>query len=315
MEAKNPDILVPRGALSSRKILVYCILLISRLSYRCMCLLLSPLCRYLSRYLLLQSSPRWLGLLVLFYLSVSQAYAADQDTALDKIEGQTLQVYSVVELGSYYIPGLVEGPDSGFFVRIMQDIERRAGVDFKLNLRPTRRTQLAFREGKLVGYFPELHDSLPLPEDQLLISEPFWIKHIHVFTALKQGRRIQTVSELEGLRVSVVRGYTYGKEIIHNPNIKKVYVDSDIQSLKMLSAGRIDAVLGDIDSTVSALKQLKLLDQVYFTPDQSLYALDVFFVFQKTPKGRMLNEKVSQAIKVMKQDGMLKIMFPGSDHQ
>ena len=51
-------------------------------------------------------------------------------------------------------------------------------------------------------------------------------------------------------------------------------MDSDIQSLKTLSAGRIDAVLGDIDSTVSALKQLKLLDQVYFTPDQSLYAYD-----------------------------------------
>lgn len=235
----------------------------------------------------------------------AQNLSASDDTASSFDSRSSVSLSIRQSLGSYYIPGLVENEKQGLFVDFVREIEQRAALNFDVHLKPTRRTQKDFKDGHVIGYFPELYDSLPLPKDQLLVSEPFWVKTIHVFTLKQGGFVVDSLPQLEGRKIALVRGYTYGRDVKNNPKIQKVYVDNDFQSLKMLQAGRVDAVLGDLESTVSALHELKLDKKVHYTVNSPLYALDVFFVFQKTEQGRALNHRVSKAIQEMKQEGYI----------
>lgn len=147
--------------------------------------------------------------------------------------------------------------------------------------------------------------------DQLLISEPFWMKSVHIFTR-QDTFLIDEVHQLRGMTLALVRGYTYGEAVTDNPAIRIIYTDNDQQSLNMLVKGYVDATLGDTHATVQAIRELELESIIHYNPHKPLYQLDVFFVFQKTPQGHILNEKVSAAIRQMKTDGSLPQM-PDTD--
>lgn len=223
-------------------------------------------------------------------------------------------------IGSYYIPGLVNTNGTGTFVDIFEAIKKQTGLALKLQIRPTLRTQREFRDGQLVGYFPELFEGLPLPADQLLLSEPFWRKPVHLFYRRGEAE-ITHWQDLEGKRVALVRGYTYGKSITANRKIRLNYVDSDIQSLKMLLFNRVDYILGDLHSTINAVEKLGFKGKVDYT-DNPLFELDVYFVFQDNEEGEYLESRISEAIRTLKRSEFYDLLLqesttiiPQNEHQ
>lgn len=211
---------------------------------------------------------------------------------------------NAITLGSYYIPGLVENSTEGQFVEILNEISQRTDIAFNLSIKPTKRTQKDFRHGAIIGYFPELHEHIPLPLDQVYISEPFWIKRIYVFSQ-NRAEQITSIEMLHGKRISLVRGYSYGKEITENKHIDITFVDSDLQSIKLLKLNRIDYVLGDEYSTLAAIQEINLESEIFYDLETPLHQLDVFFVFQKNTKGRAIADKVSNAIIDMRNENLL----------
>ena len=209
-----------------------------------------------------------------------------------------------ITLGSYYIPGLVDSSTEGKFVEILNEIEQRTGITFTLSLKPTKRMQRDFKRGSIIGYFPELYEHLPLPLDQVYVSEPFWTKKIYIFSR-DEASHITNIDMLNGKRIALVRGYSYGREIVNNKKITITYVDSDIQSIKLLKLNRVDFVLGDGDSTPAAIQKTQAQKEIFFNLESPIHYLDVFFVFQKNEKGQTIAKKVSKAIKGMKRDGLL----------
>ncbi|WP_423899036.1 hypothetical protein, partial [Candidatus Pelagadaptatus aseana] len=108
-------------------------------------------------------------------------------------------------------------------------------------------------------------------------------------------------------------GYSYGNELYARPHLKITYSKNDVANIKMLIAGRIDAVLGDHATTLEAIQSLKAQDYVKYDPKFKLAVMDVFWVFQNDTKGLELCRSVSKAISSLKANKPGVLFFDGID--
>lgn len=207
---------------------------------------------------------------------------------------------------SYYIPGLVEGSETGRFIEILDLIEELENVEFEVTIAPTRRVQIDFSIGSTFGYFPELEENRP--QQGNCRTSAFMQKQIVAFVR-KGEPLVSNVYELEGKDVGGVSGYSYGLEIVNNPNIDLQLVSDDKANIKKLLSGRIDVIIGDLHSTVNALKETSNYDKVEFDSKNAVSHLDVFFLFQDTKKGQRACELVSNGIDKLRKQGELHTRF------
>jgi len=210
-----------------------------------------------------------------------------------------------IALHSYFIPGLVESPTQGLLIDMLKEIEQQGVLNFEVSLLPTQRTQQHFKAGRVQAYFPELEDFQP---EKSCRTVAFMQKKIITVT-LKSAQPINNISQLEGKKVGAVTGFSYGSDIINNPNIRLERVNNDMANLDKLLAGRIDVIIGDINSTVAAIKARNLQSELRYNVDKPVSLLDVFFVFQDDPVGNADCEKVSVALEQLRKTGYLKKVF------
>lgn len=208
-------------------------------------------------------------------------------------------------IGSYYIPGLVVSTNEGLFVKLHHEIINRSQLSLDFIIQPTQRIQHSFKQNQLIGYFPELWQNIPKDKSEIIVSDSIWLKSIIVFT-MKDQQLITQHSDLEGLIVGAVRGYSYG-QIENNKNINIQYVNNDIQNIKKLLSGRIDAIIGDDTSTVTAIKSLELTNKIFYNLKKPIDILEAFYIFQNTTKGHEIRNKINSAIKSLKQEGVIKL--------
>jgi len=210
-----------------------------------------------------------------------------------------------VEVVSYYIPGLVNEDKSGSMVDMLDKVIEYSGINFELRLMPTKRVQRDFSQGAILGYFPELdeHSIKSACRTKNILQ-----KKIIVITR-NDGPEIANIAQLEGLRVGAVSGYSYGVDIVNNEKISIEYVRSDDTNVKKLISGRLDAIVGDAHSTVNAITQNKVEDQLRYDLSDPISLLDVFFQFQPTDQGNKLCAAVSVALEQLREEGALKTWF------
>ena len=210
-----------------------------------------------------------------------------------------------VEVVSYYIPGLVNEDKTGSLVDMLKKVDEYSGIDFQLKLMPTKRVQKAFSQGLFLGYFPELEEHRV---GESCRTANIMQKKIIVFTR-QDSPEITSVSQLEGLKVGAVAGYSYGNEIVKNDKIKIEYVKNDDINVKKLLAGRLDVVVGDVHSTVNAVNQSEGKDRLRYDPETPISSLDVFFLFKNNKQGQQLCDDISVALERLRSEGALKTWF------
>ncbi len=207
-------------------------------------------------------------------------------------------------IGSYYIPGLVINKTEGLFIRLHNKIITKTMLQLELIIEPTNRIQQSFKSNQLIGYFPELWQHVPKDKSKVVVSDNIWLKSVIVFT--KKGRLITKLSDLEGLTIGAVRGYSYG-EVENNKDITIQYVNREEQNVEKLLSGRIDAIIGDNSSTLSAVKNSKHTQDIVYDLQKPIDILEVFYVFQNTSEGIFIRDKVNIAIRALKQQGIIKL--------
>ncbi|MBN1969259.1 MAG: transporter substrate-binding domain-containing protein [Candidatus Delongbacteria bacterium] len=204
----------------------------------------------------------------------------------------------VYKIGTYKIPKLVDSETEGVFVKIWIEAAKRANVDYELVFSATKRTLQNYAEGQLVGYFPSLLVTIPKDSE---MSEEFFYKYTYAFTK-KGSPKINSISDLKGKKVGLTSGYAFSEELTNNPDIITDYAATNEQNFKKLSIGRVDVVVSDDKSGPKAIEDAGLTD-IEFDKDKPLEIQKVFFAFEKSDKGRLLNQKISEALKEMKKDG------------
>lgn len=170
---------------------------------------------------------------------------------------------------------------------------------------PAKRTQNAFKIKTLNTYFPELWENVPNPKSAYLVSDSFWYKKVILYTL--KGSDIKNLEDLFGKHVGAVRGYSYGEELLNEKRINIQYHHNDDLNLKMLLSGRIDAIIGDNKSTLTAVNNNPNARNVEYDLDKPITVLDVFYVCHNTKKGIKLCDNISKIIRQLKNEKIIQL--------
>lgn len=224
---------------------------------------------------------------LLFIICISSAQAKEENTSPTYV------------LGSYFIPSLVEDNNSGKLIDLVDEIGKLGNLNLNVQVKPIKRVQKEFSRGKLIGYFPELDENVP---DWACKSEVVGYKGIYAFWRSGE-KEPKSITDLEGHKVGLVTGYSYGLDILNNSLIEKTEVYTDELNIKMLLAKRIDYIIGDERSTVDAIKKAGKEQEVSWNPKQQITKLPFYFLFQPKGEGRKLCDTFSQIIKSTRSKG------------
>lgn len=216
-------------------------------------------------------------------------------------------------INTFLIPLMVESKTKGIFIDLTRELAKRAGINIDINILPAKRAINDFNLGNADALFPALNAFFPDKKSFLPTEEIIYIKRDIAFT-LKGQELIETIAQLEGKKIGITRGYAYADEVINNPNIDFFMTNSDEYSAKMLKAGHIDAFIAEEISGLTALKRMKLKNEIQYSSKRPISESDVFYATQATEQGRYLAELLSQQLRLMKEDGSFnRIMSQAHD--
>jgi len=202
-------------------------------------------------------------------------------------------------IATFHIPLMVESKDEGVFIELTEALAKEAGLELTIIVLPPQRALQELAAQKVDGVFPGLKVLMVGSYER---SELIYVKRDYVFT-IKGNPPIETIEELSGKHVGVTSGYPYVKKLTSNESINLDVANSDNQNVKKLTSGRIDAFVVEERSGLKAFVDNGSQDEIFYNPSQPLSEQDVFYAFQKNIRGKVLADKISAALLVLKQNG------------
>ena len=197
-----------------------------------------------------------------------------------------------------------EGKAAGIYPAVIAAAMGRAGIDVVLQTRPWKRALNEMEQGKAgVGGIYKTDERL-LKYD---FSVPIRLENVAVYFNRASPVNCETLAGLNGKRVGVLLGWSYGDRFDEARKSGKFLVEgvsNDRANLLKLTAGRLDAVLSieESASAVIATERLSNLDQcqTYLAPNPA------YLAFAKQAKRADLLDRFNKSIDAMKQDGSLE---------
>ncbi len=150
-----------------------------------------------------------------------------------------------------------EGRYQGLAADYISSLQERLGV----NMTPVEPSSWndvlqQAREGR-IDLLPGIM-STPERQDYLAFTRPYLDFPI-VILAHKGGPQPRTINDLYGLKVAVVENYAPHELMrAHHPDLNLVRMPNLTSALQALATDTVDAVVGDLASSVWSLRQLKL---------------------------------------------------------
>jgi len=200
---------------------------------------------------------------------------------------------------------LVEPDGSGLYQRILKEASRRARITFEERSFPTNRALSELKENTgscIYSMTPQASDLLGA--DNIVTSYPLGVAHLHVFSR-KDTPAITSWKELRGKSIGGTLGFEAYYTSLIDRGFSISYVGNEKQLTLMLEKGRFDVMLGFLPD------HFPNLDRLNYSPDFVLLQIFDFITCNNSAQGRMFVEKISPALKQMKDDGTLKALLGG----
>lgn len=137
------------------------------------------------------------------------------------------------------------GRPAGIDVDLMRELSRRTGVELHVHLQPFKRVLEELRQGRLDAGMAVLHSTER--EAFLQYTGVLRLSRYQLFVRRGQEFPFERAEDLRGRSVAVVRGFLVGdtlREELSSARVRLESVASQEQTLRMLLAGRVDAIAG-----------------------------------------------------------------------
>lgn len=156
-----------------------------------------------------------------------------------------------------------DGKSAGYVFQIANRILKEAGFPQKAQMLPIKRMIRDISSGTADC---TIAASSPFARKTFSQIEP--IGHpLQVGIVPRKGITLRTYADLEGLRIGVPRGMSIGDPFDSDTNLTKVPTPDYEKSALMLAYGRIDAIMGAVESIrFSALKKAGLVGEIFGDP-------------------------------------------------
>ena len=146
--------------------------------------------------------------------------------------------------GSLWTPYIDdELPEGGLAADLVRSALTRAGYE----LEPTMETWSRAYKGAAVGVYDVVAAAWQNSERSvdLLFSEPYLLNDIVLLARKGIVSDFESLSDLTGYRIGVVRGYAYDDAFDNNGELNRISNNHLIQNLLLLRQGKIDLLVGD----------------------------------------------------------------------
>lgn len=143
----------------------------------------------------------------------------------------------------------------------------------------------------------------PERREKYLLVGPFRMGRTVVMVRRGNPIRFESVADLTGLRVVTVQGYAYTADFDAATGFTRIPVNDVTLGVRMLAAGRADAMIGDIWSLSGAADTQGLAGQLLILPD-SLNEVGRHVIF---PKGQDAKAaRFARGLDLIRSDGTLQ---------
>ncbi len=228
------------------------------------------------------------------------------------ISAQSEENEPILVIAGHIESRLDDNPNSGYKRLLNQILPEEA----EYRIYPLHRTVRDFQKDAVSCIFPTSIDILHLltsfPVDHMIESIPIDRVSSHLFTA-PNAKVISSTIELAGKSIIVRQGVV--EEHINFPGVnKKVVKTVDNQSaLRMLLAGRVDALYGWIPDVLDIADEHSLT-LPNFDPNLTIYATDIHLTCKKNNVTRALLDQVDIRIQKLKDSGGLREILGKNAH-
>nr|WP_240969550.1 transporter substrate-binding domain-containing protein [Sneathiella limimaris] len=219
-------------------------------------------------------------------MCISPASAAEVQCT----EGETITL--AAEDSFFPYSGLHNGKQRGFSFDIVRAAYAAVGCQLNLLYVPYNRCMEKVENGTFLGCF-NTTNSYENSRKYILHNKPLLYGKILIYARKGHPKEFDQ-SSYHNARFAVVRGYTYTDEFDQDEKIKKVFVDSDLQTLAMVARGRADYAL--VYEKVAKYQMADHRELIKQLPEpvslHATYGLYVSF-------SRALGEKAERAAKLL----------------
>lgn len=197
------------------------------------------------------------------------------------------------------------GKPKGIDIEIGNKIADLLGMEFKYKAFPWLRIKNYAQSGKIDGI-----SSMYCMDKYLDIVDfarsPVKSK-ISVFVQNESSIIVNSLDDLKGKKVGVIRGYTYSDEFSSYKGLRKIECDNDLDLIRRLNGGRIDAAIAEDIPFLYLSKQKGFIDK--FKAIYLVVENDLCIAFSKKAlgaKSKILADKVTDVFKKLEEDGTVQ---------
>ena len=196
-----------------------------------------------------------------------------------------------------------DGKPAGVYPALIAAAMSKAGVAITMEAKPWKRALSEIDEGKSgIGGIYKNNERAQKYD----FSEPILTENTAVYFNKSKPIDFKTVADLNGKKVGVIRGWSYGDAFDaarKAGTISTEETSSDYSNLMMLAKGRVDAVLAIEEAGEAAIAAANLAD---IEQGKTFLASNkVHLAFAKSAKQTDTLGRFNKAIAAMKQDGSL----------
>jgi polar amino acid transport system substrate-binding protein len=196
-----------------------------------------------------------------------------------------------------------DGQPAGLQVDIIKQVCKRLGIVPEIQLVPWKRALMYVKEGKADAIFAARHTE-ERTEFLHYPSEPMGVEKAVIIARKGSGISINTLDDLKGKTVYVVRSYKYEPKFDNHPDIKKEICDDDTDLVNRLAKGHFSLAAGadEIAMKYFCRQAGFRAETVYILKESPVYVA----FSKKTATGKSLAEKFGEALRAVKKEGFTR---------
>jgi hypothetical protein len=201
------------------------------------------------------------------------------------------------------IPRYYDKDGNGAYQKLMKEILRRSGESAKLANYPLSRATVMFDKFKNACYPVSLKLAVDVLRYKLIATTEPINRFKIVIATLRGNAMITSFDQIRGRRIAALPTADLAAYGYVASSLTVVYVPSHDQGLKLLQAGKVDAILGSVGDLIPYKNKLNYEDA------SPIYAADESLVCHPGVAAEAFLEKVDPVVRSMKSDGSLKAIL------
>ncbi|WP_320174784.1 transporter substrate-binding domain-containing protein [Maridesulfovibrio sp.] len=193
----------------------------------------------------------------------------------------------------------------GIDIDMMDLIGKRMGVNFNITRIPWPRCLLYMKNGQkdfMTGIAKNSER-----EKYIVYSDiPYYSCRPAFYTLKESGFTINKYEDLKRMKIGYTRNSAYFPRFDADSSLYKIDKDSEKQLLDMLTAGRLDVIIGtdcQVDYELRIRKQQGIIVKQPYTPD---YSIDLYIGASKKSRWNFRMRELNKVLRELKKQGVIK---------